>query len=464
MSSAPKRLLQTDSFRHAALYAGLFGISMLVLIVAICVILDHSFKTSLLREVDDDLMSMRTAYATAKPGKAVHEAAEIIEDRLLAPDADDVFLLERGSQRVAGNLPAMAPRLGVFTTTLQVSARSKDAGREHTILGQGAMLAPGIYAFVGRDLEQMNDTERSVLHAFAAVLVISLVLASGFGVLLSRTFMRRIDAVAQTCRGIMAGRLGERIATAGRGDEFDRLVQAINDMLDRIQDLMESLRQVSTDIAHDMRTPLTHLQHRLERVRGEARTPEEYAAAVDSAVAECDALLGVFTALLRIAQIEAGARRSEFRDVDLAKLVATARDIYGPVMDDAGRAFRAIAGSGAVVRGDEQLLLQLLSNLLNNVITHTPAGSAVDLGCAVVRGYPVLTVTDHGEGIPAEDRDKVLRRFYRREQSRTKPGSGLGLALVAAVAELHEADLVLNDGCPGLQVEVRFRSKSDVFA
>ena len=433
---------------------------MLVLIGIVYVMLDQSFKANLLREVDDDLTAMRTAYVTAKPRKAVHEAAEIVEDRLLAPDANDVFLLQRGAQRVAGNLPPMAPRLGVFSMTLPPVEHGKTPDDRHVVMGRGTMLAPGLYAFVGRDLQQLKDTEAGVVRAFSVVLLVSLVLASSFALLLSRSFTRRVDAVTETCRGIMAGRLGERIPATEHGDEFNRLGQTINDMLDRIQSLMDSLRQVSSDIAHDMRTPLTHLRHRLERIRGEARTPEEYGAAVDGAVTECDKLLAIFTGLLRIAQIEAGARRSEFRPVELARLVDKAREIYSPVMDDAGRRFCVEAHPVPLVDGDEQLLLQLVSNLLNNVLAHTPAGSDVVLGCAVEDGCPAVVVADRGDGIPSEDRIKVLRRFYRREQSRTEPGSGLGLSLAAAVAELHDADLVLQDNHPGLRVVLRFRTIS----
>jgi signal transduction histidine kinase len=295
-----------------------------------------------------------------------------------------------------------------------------------------------------------------VLYAFAVVLAAGLVLALVNGLLLSRSFLRRVDAINDTCRSIMAGRLEERIAIARGGDEFDRLGASINDMLDRIQALMESLRQVSNDIAHDMRTPLTHLRHRLERIQDEATTTTEYAAAVEDAVSECDKLLGVFTALLRIAQIEAGARRAEFREIDFAALVGKARDIYAPVMDDAGHPFLVHAGQVPPVRGDEQLLLQLIANLLDNTLAHTPDGCEIALDCTAEKDAVILSVADRGPGIAPGELEKVLRRFYRCEQSRTKPGSGLGLALAAAVAQLHEAELTLADNAPGLRASLRF--------
>jgi len=454
MSSVQIRLIDTDSFRHAAVYTLLFVGSMAVLITVVYFILDHSYKANLLREISDDLTSIRTAYAVAKHGREEHEAKEMIDDRMLAPDSDDVYLLERGSVKLAGNLPAMAPRSGLFYLPFPATFAGKTAG--HVILGRGEALSKDDYVFVGEDLYEVNRTEHGVLYAFGLVLLASLLLASASGLVLSRSFLRRVDAITDTCTAIMAGRLGHRIPTVGRNNELERLSDVINAMLDRNQTLMESLRQVSTDIAHDLRTPLTHLRHRLERARNDAVTTEDYAGAVDAAITDCDQLLAIFTALLRIAQIEAGARRSEFRDVALEELVARVRDIYRPVMDDSRHPLEVRVGRQARVRGDTHLLTQLISNLLENAIHHTPDGTPVILECGVEDDRPFLAVADRGPGIPQCDRANVLKRFFRREQSRTTPGSGLGLSLVAAIADVHNATLELADNNPGLRVVLTF--------
>lgn len=446
------RLFRSESFRQAAIYAGLFAIAMSVLFAAMFFILDHSFKSNLMREVADDLASIRAAYVLDHDENIDHEAQEIVEGRLREPDADDAFLLQRNGKRLAGNIPAMPVRLGEFTLILP----TRDPDGAHTILGRGEMVVPGVYAFVGRDLEQVRAAEKGIRYAFGVVLLASLVLAGLSALALSRSFLSRVDAVTETCRSIMAGRLGERIPLSGPDGEFKRLGAAINATLDRIQMLMESLRQVSNDIAHDMRTPLTHLRQKLERARDESTTLAEYAGAVDGAIADCDKLLTVFTALLRIAQIEAGAKRSEFAVVDLQELAVKAGEIYAPVMEDMGHGFSTQLAAVPALKGDRQLLLQLIANLLDNAITHTPSGCTVVLSCVEVAGQAVLTVGDNGPGIPAGERDKVLRRFYRGEQSRTTPGSGLGLSLVVAVAELHGAELALADNAPGLRVSVRF--------
>jgi len=448
------RLLKSESFRQTTLFAVLFVGAMAVLFAAVFVILHHSFQANLLHEVDDDLSAIRAAYAITEAEGKDKEASEVVEGRLHDPDADDVYLLQRARQRIAGNIPVMPERIGIFT--ISVGGDPHNYGARHTLLGRGEIVIPGVYAFVGRDLEQMEAAERGLLYAFASVLIASIALTGLAGLFLSRRFISRVDAVTATCRNIMAGQLGERIPSGRSDDEFARLGSAVNAMLDRIQTLMESLRQVSNDIAHDMRTPLTHLRNKLERAHDAGADVSDYAHAVQGAIADCDTLLATFAALLRIAEIEAGARRTEFVPVDLGELITKAGEIYAPVMEDSGHHFTVTIGAVPHLKGDSQLLLQLISNLLNNAMVHTPPGTAVVLSCRVEEGAAVLCVCDSGPGIPAGERDKVLRRFYRGEQSRTNPGSGLGLALVAAVADLHNATLTLSDNTPGLCVAVRF--------
>lgn len=446
-------MLQSESFRHAALYAGLFAVSMIVLIAVIYTTMDNSFRGSLLRASNDDLQSIQKAYAAGLPrGKGVHEAKEMIEDRMLAPDETDRFLLQSASgKRLAGNMPPMAPHAGTFDLHYP-----EQDGKVHDVLGSGAFLSRDVYAYVGRDRQEAQQTELSVLKDFAGIFLGSIFLAALSGLFLGRNFLARIDRISATCHSIMAGRLGERIPAGDSQTELGRLATTINGMLDRIQTLMQSLEQVTNDIAHDMRTPLTHLRHSLERAHKAGATREQYAAAVENALHETDQLLEMFAALLRIAEIEAGARRDGFVAVDLGKLLDRAFEMYRPVMHDEHRPFRVDAASGLAVRGDPRLLLQMISNLLDNASIHTPRGAAVTLRAHLAEGRPTLVVTDAGPGISPEDREKVFRRFYRREQSRTSPGSGLGLSLVAVIAALHEATVRLEDGNPGLRVVIRF--------
>jgi signal transduction histidine kinase len=456
MFSLPIRHFQTESFRLAAIYVGLFVGSMAVLSTVIYLIVANAFEAHLLQGVDDDLAAIRTAYAVEfakRPAKAVHEASEMIEDRLLAQDVADVFLLQQDGRRISGNIAPMTPTASVLRFPNPLVRTDRD---QHTVIGRGEFLAPGLYAFVGRDLATAKKAEAAVLEAFGWMMLVSVLIAIAGGFFLSQSFLRRIDTITATCRAIMAGRLGDRVPVRGSRNEMDRLAASINDMLDRIGTLMESLRQVSNDIAHDLRTPLAHLRYRLERVRSDAKNTDDYAAAVDAAIGDADELLSLFAALLRIAQIEAGTREAGIENVDLNALLARASDLYHPALDDGAHPFELSPQACTAVRGDPQLLLQLVANLLDNAIHHTPRGTAIRLSTAMNGDRPVIVVADSGPGIAAPDKDKVFRRFYRGEQSRTTPGSGLGLTLVRAIADLHDADISLLDNEPGLKVIVTF--------
>jgi signal transduction histidine kinase len=261
------------------------------------------------------------------------------------------------------------------------------------------------------------------------------------GVLVSRGFLSRTDAIARTCRAIMAGNLATRIPVRGTQDELDRLSQTINAMLDRIAGLMENVRQVTNDIAHDLRTPVTHLRHRLEHARLHARERADYDKALEAALATSDEILALFAALLRIAQIEGGARRAGFAMVDLADLLSHLRDMFGPVADDAKHLLVLKPSGPVTIRGDRELLVQLFSNLIENAIVHTPPGTRIEIALETAENFTRISVSDDGPGVPPEEHAQLFRPLYRREASRSQPGHGLGLALVQAIADLHEAEI-----------------------
>jgi signal transduction histidine kinase len=285
-----------------------------------------------------------------------------------------------------------------------------------------------------------------------------MLLAFAGGAAMSLSLLRRIEAVSQTSRDIVGGALQRRIPERGTGDEFDHLAASLNAMFDRIQTLMEGLRQVSNDIAHDLRTPLTRLRQRLElaqRGGGDAR------AVIERAILDVDSILETFGALLRIAQIESGARSAGFSRLDLADVLDTVIEIHQSAIDESGRIFEARIGPALNVDGDRELLTQLFANLLDNALRHSPTNARVAL-TATRRGERiVVSIADRGPGIPAEFRGKVLQRFFRLEGSRSTPGSGLGLSLAHAIASLHESELVLTDHDPGLCVTVSLRSFID---
>ncbi|WP_270939196.1 sensor histidine kinase, partial [Falsiroseomonas oryzae] len=301
------------------------------------------------------------------------------------------------------------------------------------------------------ELGAVLDTAAPLAGTLLATGAIAVLIALAFGLLMARSLQRRLRAVSGAAEEVMRGDLARRLPLAGTADEFDRLAATVNTLLARQEALIEGMRQVTADVAHDLRGPLSRLRQQLEAALAQPRDAQADTATLDAALAELDTVLGTFAALLRIAQLEAGPPLppGEAPVVDLSALVATLAEAYEVVAEEAGRTLHAEVAPGQRVHGDAALLRQMLANLLDNALAH--GGPTLRVG---LRPGPVLEVADDGPGIPAEERDRVLRRFYRLDRSRGTPGSGLGLALVAAVARLHGTQPVLSDAAPGLRVTV----------
>jgi signal transduction histidine kinase len=358
--------------------------------------------------------------------------------------------------RIAGNLEPVKYFVGWADLanggTMTVHARRVAAviRVKATALPGGALLA------VGQSTQLIQEVRALTIRAFLWASLATLVLAVAGGAVVSLRFLRRVDAIERTGREIMDGDLSRRLPVRGTGDEFDRLAHNVNRMLDRIQSLMTGVIQVTNDIAHDLRTPVARLRQRLETARLKAKSMAEYETAVDQAMADTDAILRTFAALLRIAQIESGSRRAGFADLDLSGLFTAMVETYAAVAEDRGQAVSAMVEVDIVVRGDRDLLAQMLSNLIENALTHSPAGARIEIVLRRQEQGIVGIIADSGPGIPPEQREKVFQRFYRLDASRTTPGSGLGLSLVAAVAELHGIAIELGDNAPGLRVTMLF--------
>jgi signal transduction histidine kinase len=306
-------------------------------------------------------------------------------------------------------------------------------------------------------MERRHFQDR-VLISLAWALLLTVGLGAAGGVLISRNVMHRIDAINQTTRQIMSGALQERMAVANNGDELDQLAGNLNAMLDQIEHLMVGMRQVTDSVAHDLRTPLTRLRSRLEITLVESGTEDEYRAAIREAISEADRLLGIFGALLSIAEAEAGTMQRGFQKVSLSDLARQMADLYEPAAEEAGLSFVSDIRAEPIALGNQQLLAQAIANLLDNALKYTPAGGSVTLTVKGPEGErgSCVSVADTGPGIPAEQRESVLRRFVRLEASRSSPGNGLGLSLVDAVARLHGARLEMDDNRPGLIVSLVF--------
>ncbi len=306
---------------------------------------------------------------------------------------------------------------------------------------------------VGRDVRDAREFRSRLLDSVNVGLGITLALGVLGGFIFSRTIMRRIEAITRTCRSIMSGDLSQRVAVSRQNDELGQLSLSINGMLDQIERLMSGMRQVSDNVAHDLRTPLTRLRSRLESALRHMDDPGERET-IEGAIADADSLLATFAALLRIARAEAGSQRN-FIDIKLDALAEEVADLYSPLAEEKGLNFVTQFEPGVIARGDPNLIAQALANLIDNAVKYTQAGS-VTVAVTEKDGRPALVVADTGPGVPPAFRGKVLERLFRMEQSRTSPGSGLGLSLVAAVAKSHGLELTLEDNTPGLRVILRF--------
>jgi signal transduction histidine kinase len=305
---------------------------------------------------------------------------------------------------------------------------------------------------VGRSLSETDDFEDIALFSFAWVAVLTIAFAAVGGVILANRAQRRLDGVVETMVDISNGRMLARIPLSGKQDDIDLLSIQVNDALERLSRLVESMRQVSTDIAHDLKSPLNRLKMTIQDAMGKNERNEPIEDLLVAALDESDQINATFEALLRISQIEAGGRKVRFRPVDLLELLTDIAEIYADVAEDNGQCLSLIAPFAGtwLVLGDRELLAQLFVNLVENAINHCQPGTRIDLTLAAIENRLVATVRDTGPGIPEEERDKVFRRLYRLDKSRSTPGSGLGLSLVRAIADLHGANITLADNQPGL--------------
>ncbi len=452
------RIFRTSSFRLALAYAGLFALSTAVLFAIVYWIATDSLEAQARAAIDREMTTL-LAEAGAAPQR---DLAGVIDRAGRDRRVRDLYfgLQDATGVLVAGNLPVAPAGPGWILLEGDDEIGSFHPVGEHdeddlVLFARVERLGDGSLVTVASDVYPIAEAQEAIVLAFAWAGTAMLLLALGGGVVLSRTFLRRIDDLNRTVAAIMAGRLSERIRLRGSGDEIDRLGLRLNEMLDRLEASMEGLRQVSDDIAHDLRTPLGRLKQQLEALKLTATTPEAFAEGIEAALEQVDTALATFAALLRIAQIESGSARARFRALDLSSLLERLATTYTAVAEDLDHRLTARIAPGLWVHGEPALLTQMAVNLIENALRHTPNGTAIALELRPEGREVELLLRDSGPGIPEAERGAVLRRFYRLDRSRATPGSGLGLALAAAVAGLHGSVLRLEDNRPGLAVSVR---------
>ena len=385
--------------------------------------------------------------------------------RSLRPGANLYLVTTPAGTAFGGNVGSLAPGVmgsSGWSETAYRRLGDQDTG-DHRALVYVTQLSNGFRLLVGRDLEERRRLFGIVAHAAQWSLLVVIVLGIGGGIFVARRVLHRIDAMTGTTQRIMAGDLSGRLPVGRSGDELDRLAENLNAMLERIEALMMGLKEVSDNIAHDLKTPLTRLRNRAEEALASSGSEAEYRAALERIIEESDGLIRTFNALLMIARAESGQARGNMDDFDAADVAKGIHELYEPLAEDDGMTLR-VKTAPARLHGNRELISQALANLVENAIKYgKPDPAAQPLGAAAVAGSKeiliearregdqvLLSVTDHGAGIPEGDRKHAVERFVRLETSRTQPGSGLGLTLASAVATLHGGELRLGDSHPGL--------------
>lgn len=442
------KLFRSSSFRLALVYMALFSTSAVLLLGFIY----WSTAGYMARQTDATIEAEITGLAERYRLTSLDGLVRSIRERLKRnPAGSTVYLLTDADYRpIAGNLdrwPNITPgEDGWLSFRLEQASVGEEA--VHEARARTFVLRGDFHLLVGRDMHELTATRALIIRTLGWGFGITVLLGVAGGLMMSRSTVRRIEAINETSREIIQGDLSRRIPSEGTGDDFDQLTENLNSMLDQIEMLMDGVRHVTDNIAHDLKTPLTRLRNRLEAINMQENPAT---ADVEVAIAEADSLLVTFNALLRIARIEAGHRMAEFENVRLSQLIHDVIELYEPLAHEKQQSVSARIEEGVDVRGDRDLLFQAVANLVDNAIKYTPENGRIEIFLERDDAMARVSIRDDGPGIPPAERERVFARFVRLESSRNAPGNGLGLSLVAAVVKLHRANIFL-EGENGLTV------------
>ena len=466
------KLIRTTAFRLTLVYLFIFALFAASLLVY--------FAWNTRRLITEQITTMVNAetgeISDIFGRRGLRGLVFTIENRALRPGANLYLVTTPAGQAIAGNVGSLAPGVMATTGWSETAYRRLDEqdAADHFALVRVSELPGGFRLLIGRDLEERRRLIGIVAQAAQWSVLIVVVLGLGGGIFVARRVLRRIDAMTGTAQRIMAGDLSGRLPVGRSGDELDRLAENLNAMLERIEALMMGLKEVSDNIAHDLKTPLTRLRNRAEEALAKSRTEPEYRTALEQTIEESDGLIRTFNALLMIARAESGQARGNMDDFDAADVARGIHELYEPLAEDGGMSLH-VKTESVLLYGNRELISQALANLVENAIKYGKPAPAVLPAAHAVAADPghdiliearregdkvLLSVTDHGPGIPLADRKHAVERFVRLEASRTQPGSGLGLSLASAVATLHGGELRLDDAHPGLIATLAIPARS----
>lgn len=458
--SALGKLFRTTTFKLTLVYLTVFALFAVALLGYFALNTRRLITEQITDTVNAEITGLSEQYRLG----GIRRLVLTVDARARRPGSSLYLVTTFNGDTLAGNVTSLPPGILESSGWIETPYRRLDETEaatqpSHIALVRVFQLPGGFRILVGRDLEERERLYDIVLSAGRWSVALVIVLGFGGGLFVTRRVLRRVDAMTETSRSIMAGDLGERLPVDGTGDELDRLAENLNIMLERIEALMHGLKEVSDNIAHDLKTPLTRLRNRTEEALRTAKSEGEYRAALEGTIEESDGLIRTFNALLMIARAESGQSRDDMEDFDAAEVARDIGELYEPLADEKGIALKVDADVPATLKGNRDLVSQALANLVDNAIKYcvSPARPPdappleITVRAANAGDRVLLTVADNGPGIPEADRARALERFVRLEQSRSLPGSGLGLSLAAAVARLHGGELTLADNEPGLK-------------
>ncbi|MXY65195.1 MAG: HAMP domain-containing histidine kinase [Gammaproteobacteria bacterium] len=452
-----RKLFHSYTFRLALLYALIFSSSTLILFYFFY-LFTASYMT---QQMDNTIEAEIQGLAERYDRDGLEGLTRLIAERVNRSQGtgNSLYLLTTYTlEPLVGNLDRWPLEASIDNEKwLEFSLEVNEQTNETHLARARIFRLPGRYGLlVGRDIHQLTQAKLRIVQALTWGLAIMVLLAFVGGLVLSRRTVRNIERINQTARSIMSGNLSRRVEITNRNDDFDQLAANLNQMLDRIQTLMEDIRRVSDNIAHDLRTPLTRLRQHMEEARRQVDSESISAISLESSIREADSLLTTFNALLRIARIEAGQVTTDFAVLDYRTLVEDVVEFYEPLAEEKNQFLTVDAGNTIKTMGDRDLLFQALANVIENAIKYTQENGHISVILSQLDNDAVITIADNGPGIPAEERERVFRRFYRLDRSRSTTGNGLGLSMVAAVVTMHQGQIRLMDNDPGLKTVMQF--------
>jgi len=450
-----RRLVRTHVFRLAALYFLVFAVSVLGVLLFVYWTSANFVEQQTEATLDAEITGLAEQYAQ----RGLSGLIQIVAARSAGDRGDAMVYLvtDPDGKPLAGNIAGWPAGVPTHSAWLSFALERSINGRLETHPARGRLfIIPGGYRLlVGRDISDAAAFRSQVRSTLLWAGLIALCVGLVGGTMTGRNLLRRVEQVNRTSERVMAGNLSDRVPLHGTNDEFDQLAANLNRMLDQIERLMTAMREVTDDVAHDLKTPLSRLRARPERALAEPSAGSTQSEAIRAAIDEADRLLATFNALLSIAELESGAHGDQTEPLDLSEIARSAAELYEPVAEEKGFVLAVMAEPGVTIRGDRHLLSQALANLLDNALKYGRGGK-IEISVYRRDRQAFVEVADQGPGIPQEDRETVLDRFVRLEPSRTTPGNGLGLSLVRAIARRHGGSVALEDNRPGLRVRLEF--------